>query len=140
MSTFIGSHFHIKDSFSVSNNLKASTRSRNYSLQWASWTLCSGPGSGLANLVPRADFVLFRFDFTEQSTLETTPGINQFDWLMTSRLCHKLTVWLPWQYYCACFCPDLQNWNVKTKKPWKENSLSIEWMFSISCLKLQLNL
>ena len=44
------------------------------------------------NLVPRAGFVLFRFDFTEQSTLETTPEINQFDWLMTSRLCHKLTI------------------------------------------------
>ena len=35
------------------------------------------------NLVPRADFVRFRFDFTEQSTLETTPGIDQFDWLMS---------------------------------------------------------
>ena len=46
----------------------------------------------LHNLIPRADFVLFRFDFTEQSTLETTPEINQFDWLMTLRLCHKLTV------------------------------------------------
>ena len=34
------------------------------------------------NLVARADFVLFRFDFTEKSTLETTPGINQFDWLI----------------------------------------------------------
>ena len=90
----------------------------------------------MCNLVPRADFVLFRFDFTEQSTLETTPGINQFDWLMTSRLCHKLTVWLPWQYYCACFCPDLH----EDEKALEENSFSIEWMLSISCLKLQLNL
>ena len=51
----------------------------------------------IGNLVPRVDFVLFRFNFTEQYTLETTPGINQFDWLMTSRLCHKLTVWSPRQ-------------------------------------------
>ena len=35
------------------------------------------------NLVPRADLVLFRFDFTEQSTLETIPGIDQFDWLIS---------------------------------------------------------
>ena len=35
------------------------------------------------NLVPRADFVRFRFDFTEQSTLEPPPGIDQFDWLIS---------------------------------------------------------
>ena len=35
------------------------------------------------NLVPRADFVRLHFDFTEQSTLETTPGIDQFDWLIS---------------------------------------------------------
>ena len=28
-------------------------------------------------------FVRFPFDFTEQSTLETTPGIDQFDWLIS---------------------------------------------------------
>ena len=39
--------------------------------------------ASLGNLVPIADFVRFRFDFTEQSTLETTPGIDQFDWLIS---------------------------------------------------------